>query len=76
VLTAVEAPFLDLLGKYLEVPAAALLGDGQRRDRVKVLGYLFYVGNRRKAALPYVSEEDSPVEWHRLRREEAVTPEG
>jgi glucarate dehydratase len=74
-LTAVEAPFLDLLGKYLEVPAAALLGDGQRRDRVKVLGYLFYAGNRKKTALPYISEEDAPVEWYRLRREEAVTPE-
>jgi glucarate dehydratase len=75
VLTAVEAPFLDLLGKYLEVSAAALLGDGQRRDRVKVLGYLFYVGDRGKTALPYISEKDSPVEWYRLRREEALTPE-
>jgi glucarate dehydratase len=75
VLTAVEAPFLDLLGKYLEVPAAALLGDGQRRDRVKVLGYLFYVGDRKKTDLPYFSEESSPVEWYRLRRQEALTPE-
>ncbi|MDR0997840.1 MAG: glucarate dehydratase, partial [Treponema sp.] len=76
VLTAVEAPLLDLLGKYLEVPAAALLGDGQRRDRVKTLGYLFYVGDRKKTDLPYFSEEDSPVEWNRLRHEEALTPEG
>ena len=75
VLAAVEAPLLDLLGKYLEAPVAALLGEGQRRDRVKVLGYLFYVGNRKNTALPYGAEEDSPVEWRRLRREEAVTPE-
>lgn len=44
VLTAIEAPLLDLLGKYLEVPAAALLGDGQHHDRVRMLGYLFFVG--------------------------------
>ena len=75
VLTALEAPLLDLLGKHLEVPAAALLGDGQRREKVKVLGYLFYVGDRKKTNLPYLSEETSPVEWYRLRREEAVTSE-
>ncbi|MDR0708939.1 MAG: glucarate dehydratase, partial [Spirochaetaceae bacterium] len=75
VLTAVEAPFLDLLGKYLEVPAAALLGDGLRRERIKALGYLFYIGDRKKTGFPYISEEDSPVEWYRIRREEAVTPE-
>jgi glucarate dehydratase len=75
VLTALEAPLLDLLGKHLEVPVAALLGEGQQRDKVKVLGYLFYVGNRKRTGLPYVSEEDSPVAWRRLRREEAVTPE-
>ena len=30
VVTAIEAPLLDLLGKFLEVPAAALMGDGIR----------------------------------------------
>jgi glucarate dehydratase len=74
VLTALEAPLLDLLGKHLEVPAADLLGGGRRRDRVKVLGYLFYVGSRKKTDLPYLGEEDSPVEWYRLRREEALDP--
>ena len=34
VVTAVETPLLDLLGQYLEVPMAALLGDGIQRDRV------------------------------------------
>jgi glucarate dehydratase len=75
VLTAVEAPLLDLLGKRLDVPVAALLGDGQRRDRVKVLGYLFYIGNRKQTPFPYVAEQDSPIEWYRLRREEALDPE-
>lgn len=75
VLTALEAPLLDLLGKHLEVPAAALLGEGQQRNQVRVLGYLFYVGDRKKTDLPYLSEEDSPVEWYRLRREAAMTLE-
>jgi glucarate dehydratase len=75
VLTALEAPLLDLLGKHLEVPAAALLGEGQQREQVKVLGYLFYVGDRKKTALPYLAEENSPVDWYRLRREEALCPE-
>ena len=40
VVTAVESAFLDLLGQYLELPVAALLGgDGQQRDSVKMLGY-------------------------------------
>jgi glucarate dehydratase len=75
VLTAVEAPLLDLLGKYLEVPVSALLGDGQQRDRVKVLGSLFYIGDRKKTGLPYAAEEDSLAAWYRLRHEEAMTAE-
>lgn len=75
VVTAIEAPLLDLLGKHLGVPVAALLGDGQRRNKVKMLGYLFYVADRRKTDLPYISEENSQVDWYRLRHEEAVTPD-
>lgn len=75
VVTAIEAPLLDLLGKHLGVPVAALLGDGQRRDKVKMLGYLFYVADRKKTDLPYIAEEDSKIDWYRLRHEEAVTPE-
>ena len=56
VVTALEAPLLDLLGKYLDVPAAALLGDGIQRERVRFLCYLFYVGDRTKTDLPYDSE--------------------
>ena len=75
VLTAIEAPCLDLLGKYLDVPAAALMGDGIQRDKVRFLSYLFYVGDRKKTDLPYDSEPNSPCDWYRLRHEEALTPE-
>ena len=73
VLTAIEAPCLDLLGKYLGVPVCALLGDGQQRDKVRMLGYLFFVGDRNKTDLPYDSEPDSDCEWYRIRHEEALT---
>jgi glucarate dehydratase len=73
--TALEAALLDLLGQFLEVPVAALLGEGQQRDSVPVLGYLFYVGDRRKTDLPYASEPGAKDEWLRLRHEEALTPE-
>ncbi|RRJ66175.1 glucarate dehydratase [Paenibacillus oralis] len=73
--TAVEAALLDLLGQYLGVSVAALLGEGQQRERVDVLGYLFYVGDRTKTDLPYASEPDSEVAWYRLRHEQAMTPE-
>jgi glucarate dehydratase len=75
VLTAIEAPLLDLLGKYLEVPVAALLGDGMVRKKVRFLGYLFYIGNRKKTDLAYDSEPDSSCAWYRLRHEKALTPE-
>jgi glucarate dehydratase len=73
--TAVESALLDLLGQFLGVPVAALLGDGQQRDRVQVLGYLFYLGDRRKTDLPYISEPDADNDWQRLRHEETLTPE-
>ncbi|MDF2725480.1 MAG: gudD, partial [Paenibacillus sp.] len=44
--TAVESALLDLLGQYLGVTVAALLGEGQQRSEVEALGYLFYVGDR------------------------------
>lgn len=75
VITAVETPLLDLLGQYLEVPVASLLGDGQTRESVRFLGYLFYVGDRNKTQLPYLSDDDNSDDWGRLRREEALTPE-
>jgi glucarate dehydratase len=73
--TAVESALLDLQGQHLGVPVAALLGEGQQRDAVQMLGYLFYVGDRRKTDLPYASEPDAADDWLRLRHEEALTPE-
>src|SRR5699024_4682582 len=75
VVTAVESALLDLLGKNLEVPVSELLGDGQQRTEVEMLGYLFYIGNKNKTDLPYESDADSKDDWFRLRHEEAVTPE-
>ncbi|MCL6467988.1 MAG: glucarate dehydratase, partial [Ralstonia sp.] len=54
VITAVEAALLDLLGQFLEVPVAELLGAGQQRDSAPMLAYLFYVGDRGKTDLPYL----------------------
>ncbi|SFL33328.1 glucarate dehydratase [Methylobacterium pseudosasicola] len=72
--TAVEAAFLDLLGQFLGVPVAALLGEGQQRDAVEMLGYLFYVGDRTRTDLAYRAPEARDG-WFRLRDEEALTPE-
>lgn len=73
--TALEAALLDLLGQYLGVPVAALLGEGQQRTEVEMLGYLFYVGDRMKTDLPYLGEPTAKDEWLRLRHEEALTSE-
>lgn len=71
--TAVEAALLDLLGQFLGVPVAALLGEGQQREQVEMLGYLFYIGDRSKTDLKYRSEPDAADDWFRLRHEEALT---
>jgi glucarate dehydratase len=73
--TALESALLDLLGQHLEVPVAELLGEGQQRDSVPMLGYLFYVGERRTTDLPYLAEADPGDDWERLRREPALTPD-
>lgn len=75
VVTAIEAPLLDLVGKFLEVPAASLMGDGIQRTSVRFLSYLFYVADRKKTDLPYMDESDSSDEWYRLRNEEAMDPD-
>ncbi|MDQ6706977.1 MAG: glucarate dehydratase [Acidobacteriota bacterium] len=72
--TAIEAALLDLLGQHLEVPVAALLGEGQQRQSVQTLGYLFYVGDRCKTSLPYRSAPNETDDWLRLRDEEALDP--
>lgn len=76
--TAVESALLDLLGKHLGVPVAELLGEGRQRNRVRALGYLFFVGDRNRTDLEYRSAADEPAdadEWFRIRHDEALSPE-
>ena len=73
--TAVEAALLDLLGQHLGLAVADLLGEGRQRDRVEMLGYLFFIGDRKRTNLAYRTEAGAKDEWFRLRNEEAMTPE-
>jgi len=73
--TAIESALLDLLGQFQSKPLAALLGKGQQRTEVEMLGYLFFIADRRKTPLGYREEADSEHAWYRLRNEEALTPE-
>ena len=76
--TAVESALLDLLGKHLGVSVAALLGEGQQRQKVQALGYLFFVGDRARTDLAYRSAADEGAdadEWMRIRHDEALTPD-
>src|SRR5215471_7314476 len=73
VLTAVESAMLDLLGQFLGVPVAELLGEGQQRASVQALGYLFYIGDRNKTNLAYRNEDQAEDDWLRLRNQEALT---
>jgi glucarate dehydratase len=80
--TAIESALLDLLGQHLGVPVAALLGEGQQRDTVEMLGYLFFIGDKGKTDLPYVdsasqpdTDTDTDNAWMRLRHETAMTPD-
>ena len=73
--TGLESAVLDLLGQHLNKPVAALLGTGQQRSEVEMLGYLFFIGDRRRTTLGYRDEAGSLDAWHRVRNEEALTPE-
>ncbi|MFS2007707.1 glucarate dehydratase [Duganella sp. CT11-25] len=74
--TALEAALLDLVGQFLGVPVAALLGDGQQRDAVEMLGYLFYIGDRNATDLPYAAAPgDAEDNWSHVRHEAALTPD-
>jgi glucarate dehydratase len=73
--TALESALLDLLGQQLGVPVAALLGEGQQRDRVEMLGYLFFIGDRTRTDLPYAADPEATDDWFRVRHEAALTPE-
>ena len=73
--TAIESALLDLMGQFLNVPVAELLGEGQQRSSVDVLGYLFFIGDRNKTPLPYQADAHADNDWFRLRHEEAITTE-
>nr|WP_278652289.1 glucarate dehydratase [Pandoraea pnomenusa] len=73
--TALEAALLDLPGQHLEVPVAALLGDGQQRSEVAMLGYLFFIGDRHASDLPYADNRMARDDWERVRTEVAMTPD-
>ena len=66
---------LDLQGQHLGVPVAALLGEGQQRDAVEMLGYLFFIGDAKQTPLNYRQEDGADNDWFRLRNQTALTPE-
>lgn len=76
VLTAVESAFLDLTGQTLGVPVARLLGSGQQRTSVDVLGYLFFVGDCRRTTLDYHTTPGAADDWERLRFRETLNAKG
>jgi glucarate dehydratase len=71
--TAIESALLDLLGQFLQLPVASLLGEGQQRNRIDVLGYLFFIGDRNRSRIPYRGDPHEPDPWLRLRNEETLT---
>lgn len=75
---AIECAMMDLMGQFLGVPMCQLLGEGQQRTEVEMLGYMFYVSDKNKYTAPgiqYLDESNSSDPWFRLRREEILTPE-
>lgn len=75
VVTAYESALLDLLGKHLNVNLASLLGDGQQRNEVEVLGYLFFIGDRKSTDLDYLERTGLNHDWYRIRHNQALTPD-
>jgi glucarate dehydratase len=74
VVTAIETALLDLLGQHLGVPLCELLGNGQQRDSVRMLAYLFYIADRGKTDLPYSADANAQG-WYRNRDQAALTTE-
>lgn len=73
---ALEAALLDLMGKFLGVPVADLLGDGRQRDSVDVLGYLFFVGDGHATPLDFRrGTQGLSHDWYRQRDEAAMSPQ-
>ncbi|WP_392563103.1 enolase C-terminal domain-like protein [Orbus sturtevantii] len=69
---ALEAALLDLMGQFLNVPVAELLGSGKQRDEVTVLGYLFYIGDDSKTNLAYAKPKSDGHNWYKIRRQCAM----
>lgn len=74
--TAVESALLDLLGQFMNLPVAALLGNGMQRKAVTLLGYLFYIADKNKSDQPYLDEDNSSNPWFKRRRQEALSVDG
>jgi glucarate dehydratase len=70
--TAVETAMLDLLGQTRNVSLARLLATGVERERVPMLGYLFYIGDRRRTGLPYRDGSGARDHWEQLRDQVAL----
>jgi glucarate dehydratase len=68
---ALECALLDLMGQFLGVPMAELLADGQVRDRVRMLGYLFYVGDSTRTPLDY-RKDTGGDDWLAVRDRTAL----
>jgi glucarate dehydratase len=73
--TAIEFALFDLLGQFRGVPVASLPGAGLQRNSIDVLGYRFFIGDRKKSSLPYREESGADDPWRCLRNEEALTAE-
>src|SRR5439155_13108382 len=70
--TAVECALLDLLGQFMNLPVAALLGDGMKLVGVELAAYFFFIGDlkmREPVYRVHLVAEDS---WFRLGKEEAL----
>jgi glucarate dehydratase len=72
---ALESALLDLLGQFLEVPMAALLGEGQQRAEVEMLGYLFFIADKGRTDLDYRDEPNADDAWFRERNRTALDAE-
>lgn len=73
-IAALQCALLDLMGQFLGVPMAELLGDGQCRDAVPMLGYLFFIGDRARTPLGYRAPAAQANGWMRVRDEAALDP--
>lgn len=72
---AIEAALLDLQGKFLNLPVADLLASGKQRERIPVLGYLFYIADRCKTTMNYLPGDDKKKDWFWLRHQQAMDHE-